>query len=458
MKRQYLSIRARLTIVTVLVVATLLAATGGAILVLGRHSNTAEAVSRINQALSAVQDRDAKRMVPSAGELQLSTPNDVVVQVANLAGDQVWAASSVIYHYRVLSHEVASVNAPNYYIVQLLPWTRHGALKGKLSLGEAQGITTPRGPGLVVAFIYGPSITKADHKLLTILIVSVPLLLLIVAFIVWISVGLTLSPIEAIRRRVATIAANDLTERVPESGGHDEVSRMAQTLNAMLDRLETSTRVQQEFISNASHELRSPLTTLLATVDRASNHLDDTDWSEFTETIRREGRRIDSLVDDLFFLARSDERREAMQRDEVDLDDILDEEARRVRHITTLSISTAGVQPVRVWGDSAMLHRLVRNIVDNAMRFANEEVSFSTRYVGSMAEICVHDDGAGVDVATSERLFQRFVRSDAARSRASGGTGLGLPIVAEIALRHGGEARFIPAESGSTMRIRLRRY
>ena len=126
--------------------------------------------------------------------------------------------------------------------------------------------------------------------------------------------------------------------------------------------------------------------------------------------------------------------------------------------MTTLKISTSGVQPVRVWGDPAMLRRLVRNVVDNALRFANEGVAFSTRYVGSMAEVCVHDDGTGVDVADSDRLFQRFVRSDPARARASGGTGLGLPIVAEIAQRHGGDARFIPVESGSTMRIRLRRY
>jgi signal transduction histidine kinase len=126
--------------------------------------------------------------------------------------------------------------------------------------------------------------------------------------------------------------------------------------------------------------------------------------------------------------------------------------------MTTLSISTAGVQPTRVWGDPAMLRRMVRNIVDNALRFANEEVSFSTRYVGPMAEICVHDDGTGVDVANSERLFQRFVRTDASRSRTSGGTGLGLPIVAEIALRHGGEACFITVESGSTMSIRVRRH
>jgi signal transduction histidine kinase len=437
--------------------AAVLLLTGGAIFVLATQSNTAEATSRINQAMSAVEYRDVKNMLPG-WVLTLSTTNDVVVQVTNLGGNQVWAASSTIVKFGVISHEVASVNAVNDYLVQFQSWVRHSKLKGELSLGQAQSISTPRGAGLVVGFIYGNSISRANHLLLTILIVTIPLLLLVVAFIVWFSVGLTLSPIEAIRRRVATIAAIDLTQRVPETGGDDEVARMAKTLNAMLNRLETSTRIQQEFVSNASHELRSPLTTLLATVDRASNHLEETDWVEFTDTIRREGRRIDSLVDDLFFLARSDERREEMRREEVDLDDILDEEARRVRQITTLRISTSGVQPTRVWGDPPMLRRLVRNVVDNALRFANEEVSFSTRYVGPMAEICVHDDGTGVDVVNSERLFQRFVRTDAARSRTSGGTGLGLPIVAEITLRHGGEARFITVESGSTMRLRVRRY
>ena len=129
-----------------------------------------------------------------------------------------------------------------------------------------------------------------------------------------------------------------------------------------------------------------------------------------------------------------------------------------MRQMTTLTISTSEVRPTRVWGDPAMLRRMVRNVVDNALRFANEEVAFSTRYVGSMAEICVHDDGTGVNVETSDRLFQRFVRSDTARSRASGGAGLGLPIVAEIAQRHGGTARFVKVESGSMMCIRLRRY
>ncbi|MDE3139227.1 MAG: HAMP domain-containing histidine kinase [Acidobacteriota bacterium] len=458
MTRRNLSIRARLTLIFVVVIALVLVATGAVIVVFYRHSTTAEASSRITQAIAQIQVHDAGGIVASARPLELKTEDHVVVQVTNLAGNEVWAASSEIYKYPVISHEVASVNAPNGYLVQERAWVKGSDLQGELSLAQAQTIVTGRGLGLIVGFIYGQSIVRTNHLLLVILSLAIPLLLLIVAIVVWFAVGQTLRPVEAIRRRVATIAANELSERVPETGGDDEVSRMARTLNAMLDRLQTSTRIQQEFVSNASHELRSPLTTLLATVDRASNHLDDTDWEEFTETVRREGRRIDSLVDDLFFLARSDERREEMRREEVDLDDIIDEEARRVRQMTTLRISTSGVQPVRVWGDPAMIRRLVRNVVDNALRFANEEVAFSTRYVGPLAEICVHDDGAGVDVADSARLFQRFVRTDAARSRASGGTGLGLPIVAEIAQRHGGEARFIVVESGSTMRIRLRRY
>lgn len=458
MTRRQLSIRARLTFIFVVVIALVLVATGVAVVVLDRHSTTAEAASRVTQTMQQVEVRYARAIVPGTKSIHLVTKGNVVIQVTDLAGKHVWAASEPIYGFPVISHEVASVSPLNDYLVHMQSWVATSPLRGQLSLAQAQTIATSRGLGLVVGFVYGQSIATANHRLLVIFVVGVPLLLLVVAFIVWIAVGMTLSPVEAIRRRVATIASNDLTERVPETGGDDEVSRMARTLNAMLDRLETSSRIQQEFISNASHELRSPLTTLLATVDRASNHLADTDWVEFTETIRREGRRIDSLVDDLFFLARSDERREEMRREEVDLDDILDEEARRVRQITTLTISTVGVQPVRVWGDPLMLRRLVRNVVDNAMRFATEGVAFSTRYVGPMAEICVHDDGTGVDVANSARLFQRFVRSDVARSRTSGGTGLGLPIVAEIAQRHGGEARFIEVESGSTMRIRVRRY
>jgi HAMP domain-containing protein len=294
MKRRHLSIRARLTVMFVLVMTIVLVATGVAIFVLARHSTTAEAENNVTQAMTQVQVRNTHSIVPGSGVVVLPTRGEVVVQVTNLADNQVWAASSALAKYPVISREVLSVNAFNDYVVRFKPWVAHSALGRQLTLGEAQSISTPRGEGLVVGFIYGQAISRSNDKLMTSLAIAIPLILLVIASIVWFSVGLTLSPIEAIRRRVATIAANDLTERVQETGGDDEVSRMAKTLNAMLDRLEKSSRIQQEFISNASHELRSPLTTLLATVDRASNHLEETDWVEFTDTVRREGRRIDS--------------------------------------------------------------------------------------------------------------------------------------------------------------------
>ena len=458
MTRRALSIRTRLTLVFVVTTALVLALVGVALYAVSERTNQTDAIDRINRVMAQVNGVASKRIVPGAGPLVLTAQNDVAVQVTNLADNRVWAASSTIAHYPVLSHEVVAVHSAYEFIIQLRDGVSRGPLRGQLSLGQAQLISTPRGQGYIVGFIYGSSVARANHRALISILIAGPLLLLVVGLVVWFAVGLTLSPVETIRRRVASIAASDLTERVPETGGDDEISRMAKTLNAMLNRLEASARLQQEFVSNASHELRSPLTTMLARADWASHHLEETDWRDFIDTIRREGRRIDSLVDDLFFLARNDEHRETMRHEEVDLDDILGEEARRLREMTALSVSTADVQPVRVWGDPGMLQRLVRNVVDNAQRFANREVSLSSCYVENMVEILVHDDGTGVDSAHSERLFQRFVRSDAARSRASGGTGLGLPIVAEIAQRHGGEAAFVDAASGTTIRIRVQRH
>jgi signal transduction histidine kinase len=255
---------------------------------------------------------------------------------------------------------------------------------------------------------------------------------------------------------VAAIAAEDLSQRVPVTGGDDEIARMARTLNEMLDRLESSSRFQQEFVSNASHELRSPLTTLLATVERAASDQPNTDWPEVAEAIIREGRRLDVIVDGLFWLARHDENQLEVERVDVDLDDLLFEESQRVRTISDLSTDTTAVQPTRVLGDPAMLKRMVRNVVDNAVRYANSELRLASLYDGEYAVVMVADDGDGLDVSQSDRLFERFVRADPARSRTSGGTGLGLSIVAEIVARHGGSAHFAPVERGTLIELRVR--
>jgi two-component system OmpR family sensor kinase len=110
-----------------------------------------------------------------------------------------------------------------------------------------------------------------------------------------------------------------------------------------------------------------------------------------------------------------------------------------------------------VTGDPAMMKRMIRNVVDNATRYATHELRFASHYDGDEAVVTVTDDGEGMDVSQSARFFERFIRSDPARARQSGGTGLGLAIVTEIVTRHGGSARFIPVERGTTIELRVRR-
>ena len=125
--------------------------------------------------------------------------------------------------------------------------------------------------------------------------------------------------------------------------------------------------------------------------------------------------------------------------------------------MSELSVDTSAVAPTRVLGDPTMIKRMIRNVVDNAMRYAQRELRFDSHYEDDEAVIIVSDDGDGIDVAKSARFFERFTRADAARTRQSGGTGLGLAIVTEIAIRHGGSARFVEVETGSRIELRVRR-
>ena len=312
-------------------------------------------------------------------------------------------------------------------------------------------------PDSIFGFVYGQGINHSVSVLMTSLVVSFPLLLLLTGVLIWFGMGLALAPVESIRRRVDTIAATDLSQRVPPTGGEDEIARMARTVNAMLDRLEASSQFEQEFVSNASHELRSPLTTLLATTERAANDPDRANWDEVGEVVMREGRRLETLIDDLSWLARHDEHRAEIQSVDVDLDDLLFEEGHRVRLLSELSVDTTMVRPTRVTGDPAMLKRMIRNVVDNAARYATEELRFDSHYEGSEAVVTVADDGDGIDVSQSGRFFERFVRADPARARHSGGTGLGLAIVAEIVERHGGSSRFVATDLGTKIELRVLR-
>jgi signal transduction histidine kinase len=451
------SIRARLTFIFVVAVAAILSVTGVSLVHLVRHSLASDADNQIQGQMIRTQEQFANAKTAADHRVILAVHGDVVLQVTNLAGTKVWAATSTIAKAPVLARESAQSGTDSRLAITMVRSAHDAATLSQISSGQIGTISTKRGPGLIFGFIYGKDIDHSVDVLMTSLVISFPLLLLLTAGLIWVGMGLALAPVESIRRRVDTIAATDLSQRVPPTGGKDEIARMARTVNAMLDRLEASSQFEQEFVSNASHELRSPLTTLLATTERAARDPERADWNEVGEVVMREGRRLETLIDDLAWLARHDEHRAEIQSVDVDLDDLLLEEGHRVRLLSELSVDTSMVRPTRVTGDPAMLKRMIRNVVDNATRYATEELRFDSHYDGTEAVVTVADDGDGIDVSQSGRFFERFVRSDPARARHSGGTGLGLAIVAEIVERHGGSVRFVATDVGTKIELRVLR-
>jgi signal transduction histidine kinase len=452
-----LSIRARLTLIFVLAIAVILTFTGVALVNLVHRSLLSQASNQIDAVMEQTQMSFATASNATRQLVVLPTQGDVVVQVTNSDDTQVWAASSAIENAGVLASPVADFDSGSGLSLKFIDSAANRSTLAELSSGQVSTITTQRGSGLIFGFVYGGPIEHSVRVLLISLLISFPLLLLMSGGLIWMGIGLALAPVEAIRRRVDAIAAVDLTQRVPVTGGDDEIARMSRTVNEMLARLESASRFQQEFVSNASHELRSPLTTLLATTERATGDPTNANWPEVADVIMREGRRLDNIISDLFWLARHDEDHVDTESVEVDFDDLLYEEASRVRSMTGLNVDTSAVQPTRVIGDATMFKRMIRNVVDNAMRHAQGQLDFDSHYEGDEAVILVSDDGDGVDVAESARFFERFTRADSARSRRSGGTGLGLAIVTEIVLRHGGSARFVRVPRGSRIELRVRR-
>lgn len=244
-----------------------------------------------------------------------------------------------------------------------------------------------------------------------------------------------LGRVEHIRSEVAEIHDTHSGARVQVPVGDDEFTRLARTMNAMLDRLDRADAAQRRFVSNASHELRSPLATVRAVVETGPEGL----TPAATRLIAAENLRMQKLVDDLLTLARFDDAGVNLKRTEVDVDELLLDEVRRVRGMGSASIS-ASVQPVRLEADQHRLTQAVRNLVDNALRHARSRVRLSCRFEGPWAVIDVDNDGDPVPVAEREAVFDRFTRLDAARSRDAGGSGLGLAIVKALVEAHGGSA------------------
>ncbi len=273
------------------------------------------------------------------------------------------------------------------------------------------------------------------------LAIGLPVVLMLVGATTWVVAGRVLAPVTAIRREVDGISATELHRRVPQPRTQDEIGRLSATMNRMLDRLERAQRSQRRFVSDASHELRSPVASIRQHAEVALAHPDRTTTAELAGTVLAENLRIQQLVDDLLLLARADERRLTVPDTPVDLDDLVFEEAKQLRETTALRIDTSAVSAGRVRGDADALRRVLRNLGDNAARHARTRIAFTLSERRGNVVMAVSDDGPGVPEGERERVFERFVRLAEARSRDDGGSGLGLAIVAELVGAPGGSVR-----------------
>ncbi|HEY0812323.1 MAG TPA: HAMP domain-containing sensor histidine kinase [Pseudonocardia sp.] len=315
------------------------------------------------------------------------------------------------------------------------------------------GFTTAGDAMHFVVFYATPlaAVDAAQNTVLYYLLFGVPLLIVVVGAATYVFAGRALRPVEAIRTQVASMTEKDLAQRVPVPAARDEVGRLADTMNAMIGRLERAQDVQRRFVADASHELRSPLSTIGAGLEL----LQDGSGDLATVTaLRGETERLGRLVDDLLLLARADERGIQPRREEVDLDEIVQSE--RTRPSDGVVRVEVKAEHVRVIGDRGQLIRVLRNLVDNAHRHARSHVLITLSRDGALAALDVADDGPGVPAADRRRVFERFVRLDDARARADGGSGLGLAIVAEVVAAHGGQVRVEPnPDGGALFRVRL---
>jgi len=294
-------------------------------------------------------------------------------------------------------------------------------------------------------------VVRSLGLLRTYLWVFFPLLVVGAGLVAWRAIGATLRPVEALRRGAEEItgAGPRVASRLPVPEGRDEVHRLAVTLNGMLDRLEAGRARQREFVADAAHELRSPLTNMRTQLEVAQRLGPAADWPAVSEDLLEDTTRLSRLVDDLLLLARADDtariagpagERPAPDRvAPVEFGALARELANRT--VARVPVTVTADDPVWTVGDEDELRRVLANLVDNATRYARSRVEIGATIDRGQALLTVTDDGPGIPPADRDRAFERFTRLDDSRTADTGGAGLGLAIVRELVRRHGGTVR-----------------
>jgi two-component system OmpR family sensor kinase len=324
-------------------------------------------------------------------------------------------------------------------------------------------------PGVEYVIVVGSSLEPTDEELESlrgILAYVVPLSLVVAGIGGWFLAGRSLSPVVAMADRARKIGVESLNARLPVANPRDELGLLAETFNELLARLETSIEQQRQFMADASHELRTPV-TIARTAARVALQQPSRTESEYRETlqiIEQETIRLSRIVDDMFTLTRADAGNYPVRTTPMYLDEVVDDVIRGARVVAaTRDVSIAGecLNSAAFTGDEDLIRRLIINVLDNAVRYspAKGTVRVALDRAGEMYAVSVSDQGPGIAAEAQARIFERFYRVDTARTHdgvSDGGAGLGLALARWIAHAHGGDIRLAASSRlGSTFVITL---
>ncbi|NJN69869.1 MAG: HAMP domain-containing protein [Nitrospira sp.] len=288
------------------------------------------------------------------------------------------------------------------------------------------------------------SVGETLHRFLILLVVAIPIALTVSLAGGWFLAGRALRPVDEITLAAQRIAAGDLSQRLSMTAAHDEIGRLAATFNNMIGRLDASFRQIRQFTSDASHELRTPLTVMKGETDlilRRSRPMED--YKSVLESNLEEIDRMTRIVDELLFLSRADTGEVKIEALPVALQALVEDvhrQATLLGHDRNIEVMLGTVMPVVVQGDDLRLRELLLNLVENAIKYSHPggKVEITLLKDRREARLSVTDHGIGIAPGDHQKIFQRFFRTDMARTHTKKGTGLGLAICAWIADLHNG--------------------
>jgi signal transduction histidine kinase len=416
------SVRVRVAVVAMVLVGGVLLVSGVVLTRIVEHRLEAENLARADQTIEF-----------AAGRLEAGAAVSSVFGASPAAGD-------VFMVLRAPDGTVLATQEPLPFTIPLTGSTRVAVVGTDVSEMAvpppgAQVVTRlvdlPEGQTVLVGVSPLDEVRANVATLVNALQWGTPVLVLLVGVAAWWLVGRALRPVEHMRAAVETISRSTLDQRVAVPSSHDEVARLARTMNTMLERLQSSRDHERRFLSDASHELRSPLASIRAQLEV------DTDRDALHEGVLADALRLEHIVDDLMELARGGEAAE-LPDVEVALDVVVADEITAVQRVSPVEITAGQIDETVVRGRGDALARVVRNLLDNAVRHTSGRVEVTLRTGGSWAQLTVDDDGPGVPADAQQRIFDRFARLDGSRDRSTGGVGLGLAVVRAVVEQHGG--------------------